>query len=369
MYILGISCFYHDSAAALICNGEIVAAVQEERFTRIKHDPSFPNKAIEYCLNAAVISIDEVDQIVFYEDPALKMKRLFSTYREFFPKSIPLIIKSLPTWLTKKRYWRKNLLQEFKVNGWDLSGAKLTNNPHHLSHAASAFYPSPFDEASVLVMDGVGEFATTSIWEGKGSRLTKVEEVRFPVSLGLLYSAITSYLGFRVNSGEYKVMGLAPYGKPIYYDLFKENLIDIDAEKVMKMDMSFFSYPYGKQMYTEKLCALFGQPARESESEITQFHMDVATSLQVVTEELMIGLSKRALGSSSHKNLCLAGGVALNCVGNGKIVKELERNEILDKNLLRHMTVKVKKFDLEAKYFSRKEEFEKKEYKKDYNRD
>lgn len=324
MYILGISCFYHDSAAALIKDGTILAAAQEERFTRVKHDPSFPTNAIQFCLKKASISIDDVDQIVFYEDPSLKMKRLFNTYFQFFPKSIPLIVRSLPSWLFKKRHWRKNLLQEFRLNNIEIADSKLTNTLHHLSHAASAFYPSPFHEAAILVMDGVGEFATTSIWDGSGSRLTKVEQVEFPISLGLLYSTITSYLGFRVNSGEYKVMGLAPYGKPLYYDLFKAHLIDFDADKVMRMDLSFFSYPYGKQMFREKLCDLFGQPAREPESEITQFHMDVAASLQSVTEELMISLAKRAIGLTEHRNLCLAGGVALNCVGNGKIIREVD---------------------------------------------
>jgi len=321
MKILGISCFYHDSAAAIIIDGKIISAVQEERFTRKKHDANFPKNSIKFCLDYASIKIEEIDQIVFYENPELKFKRLLQTYIDFFPKSINLIFRSLPSWLLWKRKWRRNLLKHFLEANLPIEASKLSNNEHHLSHAASAFYCSPFNQSSILVMDGVGEFATTSFWKGDGNVIEKIDEVQFPHSLGLMYSTLTSYLGFKVNSGEYKVMGLAPYGKPKYANIIKENLIFLDDTK-FQLNQDFFDYAFSAKMFNQRFCDLFNQPARAPESQLTQFHMDIAASLQEVTEETVLKLSREVISQTGINNLCLAGGVALNCVANGRILRE-----------------------------------------------
>lgn len=321
MYTLGISCYYHDSAACLLLNDQIVAAAQEERFTRKKHDPSFPFRAIQFCLQEAQISLDQIDHIIFYDNPVLKFKRILKTYLDFFPRSVPFIFKSLPIWIFKKIYWKKNLQKEFfKFFQIKIKSKKISCSEHHLSHAASAFYPSPFDEAAILVMDGVGEFATTSLWYGKGSDIELIEQINFPHSIGLLYSAITSYTGFKVNSGEYKVMGLAPYGQPTYVNQIKDHLIQISDKGLYKLDMNFFDYAIKDHMTNEKFNSLFGGLPREKESILTQKEMDLARSIQDVTEEVMIKLARYAHEKTGSNNLCLAGGVALNCVGNGKIL-------------------------------------------------
>lgn len=323
MYILGISAFYHDSAATLLYNGEIVSAAQEERFTRIKQDSSFPVNAIKYCLEEANLEIENISKIVFYDDPSLKFKRIINTYISFFPKSIPLVFKSLPIWLTKKLYWKKQLQKEFKSNfNVIINSDKLTNTLHHRSHAASAFFPSPFKKAVILILDGVGEFDTTSLWLGEDNKISKLESIEFPHSLGLLYSAITYYTGFKVNSGEYKVMGLAPYGEPKYVELIKKHLINIKDDGSFTLDMSYFEFATGNVMINEKFENIFGNKRRTPESELTQFEMDMARSIQEVVEEVMIKLAKKAKEISGADYLCLAGGVALNCVGNGKILKE-----------------------------------------------
>jgi len=323
MYILGISAYYHDSAAALIKDGEIIAASQEERFTRIKHDASFPSSSIKYCLEAASITMNDIEQVVFYEDPSLKFRRILTTYLQFFPKSIPFVIRSLPGWLFNKLYWKRNL----KHNFLDYCGAvvprnKISNTTHHRSHAASAFFASPYTDAAVLVLDGVGEFDTTSLWYGSGNKLTKLQGIKFPHSIGLLYSAITSYIGFKVNSGEYKVMGLAPYGEPKYVETIKKHLLEIDDDGMFRLNMTFFDFAVSGQMTNKKLHSIFDHSPREPESEITQFEMDVARSIQDVVEEMMIGLARNLKKLTGSANLCLAGGVALNCVGNGKLLRE-----------------------------------------------
>lgn len=320
IFILGLSCYYHDSAAALLKDGVIVAAAQEERFSRVKHDASFPRNAIAYCLAEAGIRIKDVDHIAFYEDSDLKFKRLQATYKDFFPQSIPLILRSLPKWLFRGD-WRRGLIKQFEQEfGLRLSEARFSKFEHHLSHAASAFYPAPFDEAAILVIDGVGEFTTTSIWHGKGNQIESKFEVQFPHSIGLLYSAFTYYTGFKVNSGEYKVMGLAPYGKPRFADVIRDCLFKLSQDGSFKMDQSYFDYATGEGMTRQKLHDLFGGAPREPETPVTQREMDIARSLQEVTEEAMLSLARRARDETQSKHLCLAGGVALNCVGNGKIL-------------------------------------------------
>ncbi|PLA75543.1 hypothetical protein CYQ88_00835 [Hydrogenovibrio sp. SC-1] len=329
MYILGVSAYYHDSAAAILRNDEIIAAAQEERFTRIKQDSGFPKNAILYCLAEAGISLDQVDAIVFYDDPSLKFKRILKTYVNFFPKSLPFVFKSLPIWLTKKLYWKSNLIQSFRQElGVDVPKEKIKNTTHHHSHAASAFYSSPFNKAAVLVLDGVGEFETTTLWKGEGNKLTKIESVEFPHSIGLLYSAITSYIGFKVNSGEYKVMGLAPYGRPKYVDLIKNEIVNVSEDGTFQLDMDYFDFPFANHMTNTKFHKLFGRPPREPETEISQFEMDVARSIQDVTEEIVIKLARSAKKLSGLENICLAGGVALNCVANGKLLRENIFNNI-----------------------------------------
>ena len=322
--ILGISAFYHDSAATLIQNGKIIAAAQEERFSRKKHDEKFPKNAINYVLQEGKINLNEIDHIVFFEKPFLKFERLLETYLAFAPKGFKSFSLAMPVWLREKLFQKKylfDLLQELDKNFKDIKKIKFSE--HHYSHAASAFYPSPFEEAIILTLDGVGEWATTTLAHGKGNQITILKEIHFPHSLGLLYSAFTYYTGFKVNSGEYKVMGLAPYGKPIYKDLILENLIDLKEDGSFRLDMSYFNYATGLTMTNKKFEHLFGQPARKKEDEqLTQFHMDIAASIQAVTEEVVLRVTRYIAKEYNVKNLCMAGGVALNCVANGKILKD-----------------------------------------------
>ena len=321
--ILGISAFYHDSAACILKDGEIIAAAQEERFTRKKHDSSYPYNAIEFVLNYANLKLNKVDQIVFFEKPFLKFERLLETYVAFAPKGFVSFSKAMPLWI-KEKLFQKNLLFS-KLKEHDLnykSDENIYFSDHHLSHAASAFFPSPFEEAIVLTADGVGEWATTTVAIGKGNKLDIKKEIHFPHSLGLLYSAFTYYTGFKVNSGEYKLMGLAPYGNPIYEDKINK-LVDIKDDGTFRLDQDYFNYATGLTMTSHKFHNLFGQKPRNPKHEkLTQFHMDIAASIQKVTEDIMIKLSKSIRKEYNIKNLCLAGGVALNCVANGKILKE-----------------------------------------------
>jgi len=321
MIILGISAFYHDSAAALIDGEKILAAAQEERFTRIKHDQAFPVNAVKYCLDEAGLSLSDVDNVVFFEKPFIKFERLLETYVSFAPRGFVSFKLALPLWI-KEKLFQKKIIREamaaFSDEEYDWAG-KLKFSEHHLSHAASAFYPSPFEEALVLTLDGVGEWVTTSLAIGRGNSLEIVKEIHFPHSLGLLYSAFTFYTGFRVNSGEYKVMGLAPYGEPKYKDLILENLIDVKDDGSYHLDQSYFDYCTGLKMTNAKFATLFGRPAREPEQELEQFHMDIAASVQAVTEEIVLKLSASLAEETGIRNLCLAGGVALNCVANGKL--------------------------------------------------
>ena len=322
--ILGISAFYHDSAACIILDGKIIAATQEERFTRIKHDSRYPKNAVEFVLNFANLKLSDVDHIVFFEKPFLKFERLLETYVAFAPKGFVQFSKAMPTWLRDKLFQKKQLIDYLKEHDNKFSDEKkLHFSEHHLSHAASAFYPSPFEEAIVLTADGVGEWATTTVSIGSGKSLEIKKEIRFPHSLGLLYSAFTYYIGFKVNSGEYKLMGLAPYGEPKYFDLIRNNLVDIKPDGTFRLDQSYFEYATGLKMTNTKFNKLFGQKERNSEFEkLTQFHMDIAASIQKITEEIMLNLSKSLRKEFNIKNLCMAGGVALNCVANGKILKE-----------------------------------------------
>lgn len=324
MKILGLSAYYHDSAACLVIDGEIVAAAQEERFTRKKHDAAFPVHAIRYCLQEARIGAVDLDYVVFYDKPFLKFERLFETYLAFAPGGFKSFATSLPVWLKDKLFQKTVITDAFKDTfGKDIDWtSKLLFSEHHLSHASSAFFPSPFEEAAVLTMDGVGEWTTTSLAIGSGNTLSVHKEIHFPHSLGLLYSAFTYYTGFKVNSGEYKVMGLAPYGEPKYAQLIKDHLIDIKEDGSFHMDMSYFNYCTDLTMTNDKFADLFGGPARQSEGTLTQREMDLAASVQAVTEEVVIKLAKGIRKSTGQKNLCLAGGVALNCVANGKLLRE-----------------------------------------------
>jgi len=324
MRILGVSAFYHDSAAALIDNGVIVAAAQEERFTRVKHDAGFPTRAIEYCLDEAGLKLVDVDYVVFYDKPFLKFERLLETYLAFAPRGFRSFRMSMPIWLKEKLFQKKLLTNEFKKFSDEVDWEKkLLFSEHHLSHAASAFYPSPFEEAVVLTMDGVGEWTTTSAAIGRGNDLKIYKEIHFPHSLGLLYSAITYYIGFKVNGGEYKVMGLAPYGEPIYKDLMIEKLMDLKEDGSYRLNMTYFNYCTGLTMTNNKFSELFGRPVRGREDEqMDQFHMDMAASVQAVTEEVVKRIVKSLIAETGIKNVCLAGGVALNCVANGKLVRE-----------------------------------------------
>jgi len=316
MIILGISCYYHDSAAALLVDGKLVAAAQEERFTRKKHDPSFPENAIEYCLTEAGISREQVDYVAFYDKPFLKFERILETYLAYVPKGIRSALKAIPVWIKDKLWISEQLREKFNDQ------VHLLFPEHHQSHAASAFYPSPFEEAAVITMDGVGEWATSSIGYGNGKHLEIHQELHFPHSLGLLYSAFTYYTGFRVNSGEYKVMGLAPYGNPTYVETIKKELIDIKEDGSFRLNMDYFNYAAGLTMTSKKFDKLFDGPPRKKESKLTQKEMDLAASVQVVTEEIMQKMCKNAMQKFNTRNICLAGGVALNCVGNGEILRK-----------------------------------------------
>ena len=322
--ILGISAFYHDSAATILVNGKIIAAAQEERFTRKKHDSSYPFHAIEFVLNFAKMKLSDVDQIIFFEKPFLKFERLLETYVAFAPKGFKSFCLAMPIWLKDKLFQKKMLFNELKRHDDNFKDdKKIFFSDHHLSHAASAFFPSPFEEAVVLTADGVGEWATTTVAIGKGNSLEIKKEIHFPHSLGLLYSAFTYYTGFKVNSGEYKLMGLAPYGKPIYHDKIVDNLVDIGDDGSFRLDQTFFNYAVGLTMTSKKFHNLFGAKPRDPKREkLTQFHMDIAASIQKVTEDIMIKLVKSIKKEFNLPNLCLAGGVALNCVVNGKILKE-----------------------------------------------
>jgi carbamoyltransferase len=324
MNILGISAYYHDASACLVRDGAIIAAVQEERFSRIKHDPRFPCQAIQYCLSYGNVLPSDIDFIVFYDKPFLKFERLLETYLAFAPKGFWSFATSLPVWLKDKLFQKTVVINDLdNLLGKDINwGDRLLFSEHHLSHAASAFFPSPFETAAVLTIDGVGEWTTTSLAIGHGNQLEVLKEIHFPHSLGLLYSAFTYYTGFKVNSGEYKVMGLAPYGVPRYVNLIKDFLIDIKDDGSFQLDISYFEYCTGLKMTNAKFDALFGGPPRAPESELTQKEMDLAASIQNVTEEVVIKLAKDIAKKTGQKNLCLAGGVALNCVVNGKLSNE-----------------------------------------------
>ena len=314
MYILGISAFYHDSAACLLKNGEIIAAAQEERFTRKKHDQAFPLNAINFCLKEAGIEIHQVDQITYYERPKIKFERIIKTYLSELPKGFTSFLRAMRLWIFDKLWIKRILKKELKYEG------DIYFCGHHESHAASAFYPSPFTSSAILVMDGVGEWDTTSLWQSNGSKIEKISSIRFPHSLGLLYSAFTYFTGFRVNSGEYKLMGLAPYGKPIYKDIIYDKLIDVKEDGSFKLVMKYFNYTTGFTMTNDHFHALFNRPPRTPETEITQLDMDLAASIQLVTEEVVLNIAQHLHQVTNQTNLCLAGGVALNCVSNGKLL-------------------------------------------------
>ena len=322
--ILGISAFYHDSAATLVIDGEIIAAVQEERFTRKKHDERYPFNAVQYLLNTSKLKLSDIDHIVFFEKPFLKFERLLETYLAFAPKGFKSFSLAMPIWLREKLFQKNflfNLLCQHDSKFKDIEKIKFSE--HHFSHAASAFYPSPFEEAIILTLDGVGEWATTTLAIGNKNNIEMLKEIHFPHSIGLLYSAFTYYIGFKVNSGEYKVMGLAPYGKPIYKEKILENLIDVKKDGSFRLNMDFFNYAAGLTMTSKKFSKLFGQPIRRPDEDLLkQFHMDIAASIQAVTEEIVLKLTKNISEKYNIQNLCLAGGVALNCVANGKILKE-----------------------------------------------
>ncbi|OQX11590.1 MAG: hypothetical protein BWK76_18905 [Desulfobulbaceae bacterium A2] len=323
MYILGISSFYHDSASVLLRDGKVVAAAQEERFTRKKHDAGFPRHAIQYCLDEGGISPLQVDYVAFYDKPFLKFERLLETYLAFVPRGFASFRMAIPVWLREKLFLKDLLVHELKVIAPDCDWSeRLRFSEHHLSHAASAFFPSPFAEAAVLTMDGVGEWATTSFAIGRGNRLEVQKEIHFPHSLGLLYSAFTYYAGFRVNSGEYKVMGLAPYGEPRYVQKILDNLVDLKEDGSFWLNQAYFDYCTGLTMTGPKFHKLFGGPPRKANEPLTRHHMDLAASIQAVTEEAVLRLTRSLRAESGMRNLCLAGGVALNCVANGKVLRD-----------------------------------------------
>jgi len=325
MNILGVSSYYHDSAACLVRDGEIVAAAQEERFTRKKHDPGFPHRAVEYCLRAGGVQFRDVDRLVFYDKPLVKFERLLETYLAFAPTGLTSFLAAMPVWMKEKLLLKSLLKDEFATHASGMAKKDLPPllfSEHHESHAASAFFPSPYQSAVVLCMDGVGEWATTSAWKGEGNRLIPLWDIPFPHSLGLLYSAFTYYTGFKVNSGEYKVMGLAPYGEPKYVKAIYDHLIDIKPDGTFRMNMEYFNYCTGLTMTGNKFDELFGGPPRKPESKLTQREMDLARSVQEVTEEVMLRLSRSLHQETGIEHMCLAGGVALNCVGNGRILRE-----------------------------------------------
>ena len=323
MNVLGISAYYHDSAAALVRDGVVVSAAQEERFTRKKHDAGFPRNAVQYCLESAGIKPDDIDLVAFYDKPFLKFERLLETYLAFAPRGFQSFRMALPVWLKEKLFQKDLLIRQLAADfESDLWAERLVFAEHHQSHAASAFFPSPFESSVVLTMDGVGEWTTTSAGLGKGNTLNIDREIHFPHSLGLLYSAMTYYTGFKVNSGEYKVMGLAPYGEPIYANTILENIIDLKDDGSFRLDLSYFDYCTGLTMTNDKFDKLFGAPARKSEELLTQRHMDLAASIQAVTEQVVLKLGRSLAKETGEKNLCLAGGVALNCVANGKLLRD-----------------------------------------------
>ena len=316
--ILGISAFYHDSAAALVVDGKIVAAAQEERFTRKKHDPGFPANAVEYCLQAGNLQAEQIDYVAFYDKPLLKFDRLLETYLAFAPAGFQSFRRAMPIWLKDKIHLRRLLKEHLEA----ATRAKFVFTEHHESHAASAFFPSPFDQAAILTIDGVGEWATTTLGEGEGNRIKLLRELKFPHSIGLLYSAFTYYCGFKVNSGEYKLMGLAPYGQPRFADLIRKELVEINPDGSFWMNMDYFNYCQGLTMTHGRLDQLLGGPPRRPESPLEQRHMDLAASIQVVTEEIVLNMAREAHRLTGKKNLVLAGGVALNCVANGRLLRE-----------------------------------------------
>jgi carbamoyltransferase len=320
--ILGISAFYHDSAAALVCDGEIVAAAQEERFSRKKHDSRFPHNAVRYCLAEATVSLKDLDYVVFYDKPFLKFERLLETYLAFAPQGFRSFAMAMPLWLKEKLFLRHLLQNELKAHGELDWSRQLLFTEHHFSHAASAFFPFPFEEAAVLTMDGVGEWSTTSVAMGRGHDLQILREIHFPHSLGLLYSAFTYYTGFRVNSGEYKLMGLAPYGRPLYADLIRENLVDVKPEGSFRLNLEYLNYCTGLTMTNGKFDRLFGGPARKPAEKLTQQHMNIAASIQTVLDDIVTKLTRSLAKETGARNLCLAGGVALNCVSNGKVLRD-----------------------------------------------
>jgi carbamoyltransferase len=314
--ILGISCFYHDAAAALLCDGRLIAAAHEERFTRKRHDPDLPVEAAKYCLEEARLGIEDIDYVAFYDKPFVKFERILTTYLSTFPRSLPSFTKAIPVWL-KEKLWVPNAIRE--QLGFE---GEVLFAEHHQSHAASAFLPSPFEEAAILTCDGVGEWATTTQGIGRGESIELIKEIRFPHSLGLLYSAFTYYLGFKVNSAEYKVMGAAPYGEPRYADKILEELVDLRDDGSFKLNMKYFAYDYGLTMTNRRFDELFEMPRRDPESEMLQFHWDIAASVQHVTEEVVLRAVRDLHHRTGLSNLCMAGGVALNCVANGRIVRE-----------------------------------------------
>lgn len=323
-YILGLSAYYHDSAAVLLNDGKIVAAAQEERFTRKKHDPGFPQNAIQFCLEDAGITLTDISDVVFYDKPLVKFERLLETYLTYAPKGFRSFVAAMPIWLKEKLYIKRTLKKELSTHA-GIKQSALPNvlfTEHHQSHAASAFFSSPFTKAAVLCLDGVGEWATTSVWLGNGNQLKALWEMDFPHSLGLLYSAFTYYTGFRVNSGEYKLMGLAPYGEPKYVDLILEHLIDLKNDGTFRLNMNYFNYATGLTMTNARFAKLFGAPARKPESDLTQQEMDIARSIQDVTEEIVLRLARTIQKETEADYLCLAGGVALNCVANGRLLRE-----------------------------------------------
>jgi carbamoyltransferase len=327
--VLGISAYYHDSAAAILRDGEIIAAAQEERFSRVKHDPRFPTQAVRYCLDAAGVRLAEVDHVVFFEKPFLKFERLLETYLAFAPRGFRSFATAMPIWIRDKLFQKKRIADELAaIEPGLVLRHPLAFSEHHLSHAASAFYPSPFERAAVLTLDGVGEWATTTLALGEGERLDILREIHFPHSLGLLYSAITAYCGFRVLSGEYKLMGLAPYGRPRFVDRIREKLIDSKPDGSFRLNLDYFDYATGRTMTNRRFDALFGGPPRLPEAPIEERHLDLAASIQQVTEEIVLALARDARARTGETHLCLAGGVALNCVANGRLLREAGFEEL-----------------------------------------
>ena len=321
--ILGISAYYHDSAAAVLVDGNIISAAQEERFSRRKHDPRFPEQAIRFCLDQAGLSISDLDAVTYYEKPLLTFERLLETYIGASPRGGRSFVAAMQTWLKEKLFLKRTIQQKLQTMAGDGQAIPpLLFSEHHLSHAAAAFFPSPFASSAVLCMDGVGEWATTSAWMGTGNEIKPIWELSFPHSLGLLYSAFTFYCGFKVNSGEYKLMGLAPYGEPKYVETIKNNLIDIKNDGTFRLNLKFFKFHRGFRMTGQRFHALFGQPPRDPESDLKPFHMDLAASIQIVTEDIVLALARSLQEETGAKNLCLAGGVALNCVANGRLLRE-----------------------------------------------